>query len=94
MTKSPYRHKIGDITYCFSSRPYLEKFKSTYVYERTLMGERMLVRYGIKFYPTILSDIQLYLKIEKRGFYIEVGGIPCQQKESLSVKEEKLVLNN
>lgn len=58
------------IEYFFSSQRYLDKFLGEYENNRTNLSDSLTNRFGIRIENDVLSDVVLYRKIEKRGFFI------------------------
>lgn len=78
--ESKYVASNSDVTFYFSSRLYLNKFIERY------SGERIKFKNKIKPINTnlnmdILSDINLYKEIEKRGFRVTLFGTDIDWNE-------------
>lgn len=74
--RSPYKTTVqygdGDsIVYTFSSNLYKEKFLERLDENRKRIHLSLTKRFNFKIYHNKLSDLQLYMSIEKRGFMIE-----------------------
>ena len=72
LQKSPYSHKLNNLTFYFSSKLYKEKFitaLANYSYDFRLMLEKKLSVSVIGCED--IASILLYKRTEKRGFYIE-----------------------
>lgn len=81
LTKSNYRTKINDLTFVFSSRLHLEKFKSRIIENRNKINLSLTKRFNIAVDVSQLADIVLYGKVETRGFLVlnEAGKELCQK---------------
>lgn len=74
-----------DVTYCFSSDLYRNKFRERQQSNRELLHNSISNRFNIIFENIILCDLVLYKRIEKRGFLIKVNGEEiCQNEVKLS----------
>lgn len=72
LPRSPYTHKLNNLTFYFSSKIYKEKFVSAlanYTHDFRLMLEKKLSVSVIG--CDDIASILLYKRTEKRGFYIE-----------------------
>lgn len=78
---SNYRFTTNDITYVFSSKLHLEKFKKQYTEHRNDLSIKFTRRYGITIHLHTLSDVVLYKRIESRGFLIIKEGVELCQSE-------------
>jgi hypothetical protein len=78
---SSYRHKVGGLTYVFSSQLHLEKFKSKLKENRDIINYSLTKRFNYSVDVSQLADIVLYRKIETRGFLIVTteGNELCQK---------------
>ena len=75
-TQSPYKACIhysatDSIIYTFSSAMYRDKFTERLERNRERIHLSLTKRFNFKVYNNKLSDLQLYMSIEKRGFLIE-----------------------
>jgi hypothetical protein len=70
LSESTYTLRIDNITYCFSSITYMNKFNLRYLKHREELAQKLTARYGINLHFNVLSDILLYRTIEKRGCYL------------------------
>lgn len=75
LNETEYRYTLRNVTYYFSSKNHLEKFKERFDEENQSINYMFKRRYGIKFNFDILSDLLLYKKVETRGFLIEIEGV-------------------
>jgi YHS domain-containing protein len=94
LTNSIHRTTINQITYVFSSKNHLLKFKDKHIKNRYDLSASLSNRFGILIDVTLLADIVLYTKVETRGFLIitENGVNLC--KENLVCNGEKLTLKS
>lgn len=71
---SPHRlevpYKDQTICYVFSSDLYKQKFYDRLFEHREKITESLSKRFGVQVENDILSDLKLYMTIEKRGFLI------------------------
>lgn len=70
---SSYRHTVGNLTYVFSSKLHLDKFKKKMKENRDIINYSLTKRFNISVDVSQLADIVLYRKIETRGFLIVTG---------------------
>ena len=70
LQETPYKYENGKIILHFSSLKNMEKFHSRKTEERNKLYRSLYNRFKISINISILSDILLYTKIEKRGFFI------------------------
>ena len=72
LPRSPYTHKLNNLTFYFSSKIYKEKFVTAlanYTHDFRLMLEKKLSVSVIGCED--IASILLYKRTEKRGFYVE-----------------------
>lgn len=70
--KATIQYSDGDsIEYTFSSNLYREKFLDRLEENRKRIHLSLTKRFNFKIYNNKLSDLQLYMSIEKRGFLIK-----------------------
>lgn len=67
---SNYRHTVNNLTFVFSSKLHLEKFKSKLKENRDIINYSLTKRFSINVDVSQLADIVLYRKVETRGFLI------------------------
>lgn len=86
LSQSEYKFTIGNIVFYFSSRFYQQKFINSYLEERDRFNTALNNVYKDKFHIEfdVLAWIRLYTLIEKRGFYIIVGGDEVTCPEDLA----------
>lgn len=70
LERSSYRCTIDGLTFVFSSRLHLDKFKAKYREHREIIANSLTRRFNIAVDVYRLADIVLYKKIETRGFLI------------------------
>lgn len=73
LSVSSYRHTVGGLTYVFSSKLHLDKFKKKLKENRDIINYSLTKRFNIMVDVSQLADIVLYRKIETRGFLIVTG---------------------
>lgn len=93
LTKTPYRHKVNNIIYCFSSQLNVDKFRERLEDNRAKVNFSLSNRFNLFLDVSELADFLLYRQIEKRGFLIrdEKGGaFECQnQLQFVGLKVKK-----
>lgn len=67
---TPYYFEIDGVTYYFSTFLHMTKFKRLYISNRKDISEKLSNRYRIYIQCNVLADINLYIKVETRGFKI------------------------
>lgn len=83
-TISEYRHTVDGLTFVFSSRLHLEKFKKKLKQNREIINYSLSKRFNMGINVSQLADIVLYKKIETRGFLIVTNeGIELWQKDNI-----------
>lgn len=70
LSVSPYRYTVDYITFVFSSKSHLNKFKSKIQENRENINFSLSNRFNVYIDVAELSDVILYRKIETRGFLI------------------------
>lgn len=70
LTVSPFKCKIGNLTYMFSSQKHLDKFIEKKKENRDIINYSLTKRFNYRVDVKQLADIVLYRKIETRGFLI------------------------
>jgi hypothetical protein len=86
--ESDYEYSVGPLTFYFSSPTYRQKFMDRW-YDEMLRFNDAAMRiykelYNLDFIE--LALIRLYMKIEKRGFYIKVRGETVTWPENLTFR--------
>jgi hypothetical protein len=86
--ESDYEYSVGPLTFYFSSPTYRQKFMDRW-YDEMLRFNDAATRiykelYNLDFIE--LALIRLYMKIEKRGFYIKVRGETVTWPENLTFR--------
>ena len=69
---SPFRIERKGIRYHFSSFSHMQKFKEQMIIKEEWLTDSMSRRFHFKVECGLLADMQLYEKIETRGFYLIV----------------------
>ena len=82
------------ITFIFSSETYLRKFTEQLQENRVKISESLSKRFGYSIKCDLLSDLRLYISIEKRGFLILVNGEKCDCLESIILDGQNLTTKN
>lgn len=93
LTKTPFRHKVNNLIYCFSSQNNVDKFRERIEDNRAKVNFSLSNRFNLFIDVSELADFLLYRQIEKRGFLIrdEKGGVfECQnQIQFVGLKSKK-----
>lgn len=81
LRSSPFISVRNEIIFYFSSIKHKEKFDLNARIKEEWMNDSFFRRFHFKIESDIIADLQLYEKIEKRGFLIEYRGefIECLQ---------------
>ena len=77
---SSFRYTKDGLTYVFSSRLHLKKFKEKLIPHRDTINASLSRRFNLFINVPHIADIVLYRKIETRGFLVidSVGNELCQ----------------
>ena len=67
---SPYSCFRNGLQFKFSSARHLEKFMTEVRIREEWLTDSMSRRFKVRVECAVLADLQLYMQIEKRGFYI------------------------
>lgn len=91
LLESRYSISLNDIEYFFSSKLYRNKFEKEYQnnrrkYEWFFSGKKLDLNYDT------LSDISLYVMIEKRGFRVKYKGDSVNWQSLRKIALERLTL--
>lgn len=70
LKRSTYRTTVDGLTFVFSSRLHLDKFKQKYRENRDIVNYSLTRRFNVNVDVSQLADVVLYRKIETRGFMI------------------------
>ena len=73
LSVSSYRYTVGGLTYVFSSKLHLDKFKKKLRENRDIINYSLTRRFNMTVDVSQLADVVLYRKIETRGFLIVTG---------------------
>lgn len=86
LTESEYFYTVDDMIFIFSSLFYRDKFANIYEEEIERFNQALNNVYKDKFsiYGDKLALIRLYAMIEKRGFYLIIGGFEVKCLEDLA----------
>lgn len=87
--KSPFKIRLHNLTFVFSSNLHLQKFKEKRTERNQRINESLSNRFNIYIESGLLSDLLLYSEIETRGFLIlnERGETLCRNKIKLSIEK-------
>ncbi len=87
---SPYVQAVGERVFKFSSKKNLDTFIRNLAYEIDQFNERLNRMY--KFCYNIdfedLAIVRYYMKVEKRGFYLEVNGVKISCLEDVQFQSQ------
>ena len=94
--KSKYTFNYEHLTFYFSAPLYLNKFKDTYIEYIKSETDKFNSRFHMNIYADELFLLELYRKIEKRGFKVlydnkdieEICSISCIVDVNHSIKTE------
>ena len=86
LKKAPYIFNAGDYKLFFSSKTNLQKFKDRKQENESQFFSFMFRHFGVPVNGGAAADFWLYSKIEKRGFYAEIGKTVIDQPAKLSFK--------
>lgn len=70
LEKTHYKTTVNGLTFMFSSRLHLEKFKAKLYENRRTINNSLSKRFSLSIDVSQLADIVLYKKVETRGFLI------------------------
>ena len=68
--ESVYHVTVDDLTFIFSSKLHVKKFRERYPDNRIAFQEKLSQRWGITCNVNTFADILLYQEVEKRGFLL------------------------
>ena len=98
LKKSPYTTTIYyddiEIKYYFSSSLYNSKFEIERDLNREWINNSLSKRFKLDFESNLLCDINLYSKVEKRGFYIVVNGQEILCLNSIRLDGNKVIMKS
>jgi hypothetical protein len=91
---STYSYSFDNFTFYFSSPFYLRKFTELYSYEIDRFNTAVSVMYKNQFQLECdkLALVRLYSRIEKRGFYIKINGVPITCLNDITFELETKIL--
>lgn len=90
LSESPYFVQYFDVKLFFSSKAYIEKFNETFEAICERLQYEMLRRFGMVCDMSLIALLKAYKQVEKRGFYITVGGEPVTCQDQLLLCGTKL----
>lgn len=88
LDESEYYFKYDNLTFVFSSKLYLKKFMGIYKEYLKENTAKIESKFNSTFYADELILIDLYRKIEKRGFRVLYYGEPLEEKLYYNVELE------
>lgn len=86
LAKSPYFTSTNGITYYFSSKLHLQKFINRDLNHKQIVTQWLFNKFKFFVNFQVLIELDLYKRIETRGFYIMYNGRPLTQITELRVK--------
>lgn len=90
LRQSKYTVSNTEIVFFFSSKIYMNKFMTDYENNRITFSDKInKVMVKEPYNMNTLADINLYLKIEKRGFYVWLKGvsITCEELHQYGLRQ-------
>jgi hypothetical protein len=87
LMESKYVVSNTEITFYFSSRVYMERFLERYKEKRVRTARRMQVLFN----TDTVADIELYLEIEKRGFFVRLKRAKISKEELYKYSLRKMM---
>jgi hypothetical protein len=94
LSDSIHRLTVNDITFVFSSKSHLVKFKEKYRNHRITIAKSLSNRFSLTVFLNTVADVVLYSKIETRGFLLVINGGEEVCKENLILDGNKVTLND
>ena len=92
--KTVVKYDACDITFVFSSELYKNKFIEKRESNRLYISDLLTKRYGFRICNDILSDLKLYLTIEKRGFLIYKGLVKVECLNDIILDGHQMIFKN
>ena len=97
LKESPYRlevpYKGYSLLYVFSAERYKKKFYDEFIENREKISESLSKRFGFQVHNDLLSDLRLYVAIEKRGFLVMKDEVKIECLENITLDGEKLTIS-
>lgn len=91
---SPFKIKVDETEYFFSSRVHMEKFSKQLYENRGVVSYSITNRHKFVIRLENVADMILYNKIETRGFYIIHKGEPYTCKKEIIFVGDNLTKKN
>ena len=92
LRNTPYKHTVdyGDykIVFSFSSELNRKRFAEKLIDNRIIINTSLSNRFKMKVKLNKMADIDLYNKVEKRGFYIVANGRIVEWLEEIVINQE------
>ena len=82
------------VQYVFSSELYTNKFTEKQNKNRDSINQSLSKRFGLNIQNDLLADINLYSKIEKRGFLIFINGAKVKCLKSITLDGKNPIIKN
>lgn len=98
LENSPYVSsvKYGDtsLMFYFSSSLYMSKFEIEMKINRNWINNSLSKRFKFDIHYDLLCDINLYSKIEKRGFYIKANDMELTCLDNIKLSGNQVIMKN
>lgn len=95
LRNSPYKHTCqygeSNIVFHFSSELNRKRFEERVLDNRQTINTSLTNRFNMRIKINKLADIDLYSKVEKRGFYIVANGRIVEWLEEVEISREQVV---
>lgn len=85
LNESEYFFKYDDLIFYFSSKFYLNKFKSEYINFIKEQTNKLVVKFKCNIIGDEMMLLLLYRKIEKRGFKVTYNNVDITDKYSFKI---------
>lgn len=96
LRNTPYTHTVQyhdyKIVFHFSSELNRKRFEERILDNRQTINNSLTNRFNLTIKLNKLSDIDLYTKVEKRGFYIVANGRIVEWLEEVTINREQVVI--
>lgn len=90
LDESPFVCSTPFLEYRFSSGKHLEKFRENAEKRKAWLNDSMSRRFHIDVDIEILAELQLYMQVETRGFYVSDGEKVWRNAENIRLSGLKV----